>query len=72
MLGKAFGSGVFSLIYVYSAELFPTGLRNVGLGSSSTVARIGGLLQPQMALTVMNLILEYNKSLFVNYHQLNV
>ena len=52
MTGKALSAGIFALIYVYAAEVFPTNLRNVGVGSSSTVARVGGLIQPQITLTV--------------------
>ena len=55
MLGQVGCNIAFTLIYIYAAELFPTGLRNVGVGTSSTLARIGGLLQPQMALTVSTL-----------------
>ncbi len=52
MLGKAFGAASFAILYVFAAELFPTCLRNVGVGSSSMVARVGGLIQPQLALMV--------------------
>ncbi|KAI0229436.1 Organic cation transporter protein [Lamellibrachia satsuma] len=47
MCGKFFISAVFGVIYVYSAELFPTVVRQVGVGSSSMCARVGGLIQPQ-------------------------
>ena len=43
MLGKAAVTTAFSGIYVLTAELMPTELRNVGVGSSSAVARIGGM-----------------------------
>nr|GBN78053.1 Organic cation transporter protein [Araneus ventricosus] len=46
MSGKFFCSGAFDTEYVYTPELFPTVLRNVALGSSSTVARIGALISP--------------------------
>ncbi|KAK2177908.1 hypothetical protein NP493_572g01056 [Ridgeia piscesae] len=47
MCGKFFIASTFAVIYVYSAELFPTVVRQVGVGSSSMCARIGGLIQPQ-------------------------
>ncbi|KAK2148387.1 hypothetical protein LSH36_500g01035 [Paralvinella palmiformis] len=50
LIGKFFVSATFALIYVYSAELFPTVVREVAVGSSSTCARIGSLLQPQIRL----------------------
>ena len=52
MLGKAVLAALFAVVYVYAAELFPTVVRNVGVGSSSMSARVGGLLQPQIGLLV--------------------
>jgi len=53
MIGKGLISAAFAQLYVYSAELFPTLLRNVGVGSSSMMARVGGLVQPQIQLMHM-------------------
>ena len=52
MCGKFFGAAAFAILYVYAAELFPTVVRNVGVGSSSMCARIGGIIQPQIQLLV--------------------
>ena len=52
MLGKFFCSAAFAIVYVYAAELFPTVVRNVGVGSASMCARIAGLIQPQVQLMV--------------------
>ena len=41
VLGRGSSIGALSLCYVYSAELFPTVIRNVGLGSSSLWVRSG-------------------------------
>lgn len=49
MIGKIGASGWFTLIYVYTAELFPTVVRNAGLGSMSTIARIGSMTAPFLA-----------------------
>ncbi|XP_015930794.1 organic cation transporter protein isoform X2 [Parasteatoda tepidariorum] len=46
MGGKFFSSGSFDIVYIYTAEIFPTVVRNVAVGSSSTFARIGALLAP--------------------------
>ncbi|XP_070568360.1 organic cation transporter protein-like [Ptychodera flava] len=40
----------FNMIYVFSAELFPTPVRSIGIGLCSTCARIGGILAPQLLL----------------------
>ncbi|CAM1332661.1 Uncharacterised protein g10929 [Pycnogonum litorale] len=41
--GTAFG---FVVVHVYSSELYPTVVRNIGLGTSSMFARIGSMLSP--------------------------
>ncbi|XP_070532073.1 organic cation transporter protein-like [Ptychodera flava] len=40
----------FGMVYVFSAELFPTPLRSTGVGMCSMCARIGGILAPQLLL----------------------
>lgn len=39
----------FCTVYIYAGEIFPTVLRNIGLGSSSTFARIGSMIAPFIA-----------------------
>ncbi|XP_022236852.1 organic cation transporter protein-like, partial [Limulus polyphemus] len=46
MTGKLCIASSFSVIYIYSTELFPTVVRNVGLGSCSMSARIGSMVAP--------------------------
>ncbi|XP_046875874.1 solute carrier family 22 member 13 isoform X2 [Hypomesus transpacificus] len=46
MVGKFGITASFAVIYVYSAELFPTVLRQTGIGVSSMFARMGGVLAP--------------------------
>nr|CAD7571644.1 unnamed protein product [Timema californicum] len=36
----------FPTVYLYSGELFPTVVRNVGVGSASMCARIGSMVAP--------------------------
>ncbi|XP_077977753.1 organic cation transporter protein-like [Glandiceps talaboti] len=50
MIGKFGISASFAIIYVFSAELYPTPVRTIGMGMSSMFARIGGVLAPQMIL----------------------
>ncbi|KAF5300129.1 hypothetical protein FQR65_LT09219 [Abscondita terminalis] len=48
-------SGMFGLslcfptVYIYSGELYPTVIRNIGVGTSSMCARIGSMLAPYVA-----------------------
>jgi len=45
-IGRFAITGSFSMVFVYAVEIFPTVVRNVGLGSSSTWARVGGVIAP--------------------------
>ncbi|XP_067674877.1 organic cation transporter protein-like [Haliotis asinina] len=49
MIGKFGASAAFAIIYIFAAELFPTVVRNSGMGGSSFSARIGGILSPYIA-----------------------
>ncbi|XP_015189080.1 PREDICTED: organic cation transporter protein [Polistes dominula] len=46
MIGKLAITSSYGAIYVFTAEQFPTVIRNVGLGACSTFARIGGVIAP--------------------------
>lgn len=50
MLGKLCIAGSFAIIYNYSAELFPTVVRNSALGLGSMSARLAGALTPMITL----------------------
>lgn len=45
-------SGAFTLMYIYTAEIFPTQLRLVAIGASSFFARLGAILSPFVPLLV--------------------
>lgn len=61
MIGKLCITASYAIIYVLTAEIFPTVVRNVGVGSSSMVARIGGALAPYINLLVSAKIFQYVK-----------
>ncbi|KGL72545.1 Solute carrier family 22 member 4, partial [Tinamus guttatus] len=46
MLGKFGITSAFSMLYVYSAELYPTLVRNMAVGATSTASRVGSIVAP--------------------------
>ncbi|XP_072707645.1 solute carrier family 22 member 13-like [Ciconia boyciana] len=50
IIGKFTSSGSFSTSYVYSAELFPTVVRQTGVGLCSMSARVAGIMAPLIRL----------------------
>ena len=50
LIGRFYISASFSLLYVYAAELYPTVVRNAGMGISSRSARLGGMVAPFIVL----------------------
>ena len=49
MVGKLGISAAYSSIYLLSAELFPTVIRNFGMGCCSSVGRVGSAVSPYIA-----------------------
>ncbi|XP_034238416.1 organic cation transporter protein [Thrips palmi] len=50
MIGKMTITASYGTLYIFTAEQFPTVIRNVGLGAASTSARVGGVLAPYFNL----------------------
>jgi OCT family organic cation transporter-like MFS transporter 4/5 len=48
MIGKLSITASYGIIYIFSAEIFPTPIRNVAVGASSMSARVGGILCPYL------------------------
>ena len=46
LVGKVGSSAAFATIFLYSAEFFPTIIRNSALGMANFSARVGGMLAP--------------------------
>ncbi|XP_077978580.1 uncharacterized protein LOC144434013 [Glandiceps talaboti] len=50
MLSKFCIAAVYGIIYVYGAEIYPTVVRNAGMGMSSMSAGIGSIISPYVML----------------------
>lgn len=48
MIGKFAVSAAFAIVFLYGAELFPASVRSSAMGIQSTMARVGGVLAPQI------------------------
>ena len=70
LVGKFGISAGFAIICVYSAELFPTVMRNSAIGFCSVSARIGGILAPYIAKMV-NLTYKKKQQIFLLYYFLD-
>ncbi|XP_015786194.1 organic cation transporter protein [Tetranychus urticae] len=47
--GKFFSTAIYSLVYVYTSEIFPTNIRHLGVGTCSMVSRIASISVPFLA-----------------------
>ena len=52
----------FSGAYVYAIEIFPTPVRNLGIGSSSMCARISGMAAPFVGVPLVSYLYIYTSS----------
>ncbi|XP_043833518.1 solute carrier family 22 member 13-like [Dromiciops gliroides] len=50
VVGKFATAAAFTTSYIYSAELFPTIIRQTGMGLVATFSRLGGILTPLVTL----------------------
>ncbi|KAJ3654670.1 hypothetical protein Zmor_013844 [Zophobas morio] len=53
LMGKLGVTSAFGVVYVHTAEMLPTIIRSAGVGSASTMARVGALLAPFVPLLAM-------------------
>lgn len=51
---RALVSANFNTIYIYTAEVYPTTMRAVGLGTSGSLCRIGAMVAPFIAQVLMS------------------
>ncbi|XP_057555262.1 solute carrier family 22 member 7 [Hippopotamus amphibius kiboko] len=50
VMGKGFSEAAFTTAYLFTSELYPTVLRQTGMGLTALVGRLGGSLAPVAAL----------------------
>ena len=50
LIGKFGATASFAVVYLYTAELYPTQIRSTGVGMCSMMARIGGFAAPQVCI----------------------
>ncbi|XP_036909294.1 solute carrier family 22 member 7 isoform X2 [Sturnira hondurensis] len=50
VIGKGFSEAAFTTTYLFTSELYPTVLRQTGMGLTALVGRLGGSLAPLVAL----------------------
>ncbi|KAH9523286.1 hypothetical protein Btru_066297 [Bulinus truncatus] len=48
LAGRCAVAGLFGIIFVYTSEIYPTVIRNIGMGACCFWARAGGVLAPQI------------------------
>ncbi|XP_061177442.1 organic cation transporter protein-like [Saccostrea echinata] len=51
MMGMLFTTAGYATLFIFSAEIFPTVVRNVGMGTSSSWGRVGAMISPFIAET---------------------
>ncbi|XP_049569479.1 solute carrier family 22 member 6 isoform X2 [Orcinus orca] len=51
VLGKGCLAASFNCIFLYTGELYPTVIRQTGLGMGSTLARVGSIVSPLVSMT---------------------
>ena len=56
LLGKFGGAFAFTALYIFTAELFPTPIRNTALGTCSMACRLIAVSAPYIALYLPNVI----------------
>ena len=59
-IGKAGVTLAYAVVYPFTAELFPTMLRNTALSFASACSRLGSLIAPQLAMMVGEMLLTHD------------
>ena len=67
LLGKGTASMSFTMAYIVSAEVYPTEVRNWGMGTSSVCARISGMAAPYIGDALVCKFHSFNQFKFKLY-----
>uniref|UniRef100_UPI00358EBAAB putative transporter SVOPL isoform X1 n=2 Tax=Myxine glutinosa TaxID=7769 RepID=UPI00358EBAAB len=51
---RAMAASNFNIIYIYTVEVYPTNVRSLGLGSCSSMGRIGAMVAPFVAQVLLD------------------
>lgn len=51
---RGFSQGMFNFVYIYTAEVYPTNIRTLGIGASSSWARVGAMVTPFVAQVLLD------------------
>ncbi|KAK9688754.1 hypothetical protein RND81_09G008800 [Saponaria officinalis] len=46
-------SGCFTIVFIYAPEIYPTSVRTTGFGAASSMGRIGGMICPLVAVSLV-------------------
>jgi MFS family permease len=57
---KFLASATYAIIYIYANELFPTNVRNTGMGICSMVARIGAIIGTYCNDSLVSVVLYFD------------
>jgi hypothetical protein len=59
MLGKMAVTASCGTLYILAAEIFPTCVRNAGIGAAATLAGFGAMIAPFVILLVKHMFYSY-------------
>ncbi|XP_054896686.1 synaptic vesicle 2-related protein-like isoform X1 [Poeciliopsis prolifica] len=66
-IARAFISGGYQVVFVYTPEVFPTEIRALGMGTCSAVARIGALITPFVAQVLLRTSMYLTLSVYCGF-----
>lgn len=64
MIGKFCVSAVFSVSLLFISEMYPTAIRNTGLGTSLTISQIGSIIAPYIVELLVLTVIHYTRLLY--------